>query len=546
MEINKIIKIFGWLTVIILSLHSCNTMEPIPTDNYTDATFWRSASNADQVVNMAYSQMYSADKMWSDEALSDNIFEGRRNTDQRIIRNGIANPELALFENEWKSAYEGLKTCHIFLANIERVPDVDLQWLARRTAEVRFIRAFIYFRLVNFYGDIPFFTTDISLEESYNKERTAKADVLQFIRQELTEITPHLMKKEELSNEDKGRITKGAAIALQARTYLYESDWHQTINYCDSLINYHEVYGEYSLFSDYSGLFQASNEYNEEVILDYAYVPSLKTWSKYYDAAPLSAGARVNDYAPVQSLVDNYLTLDGKSVSEDPDYNEDNPYEDRDPRLQATIVVDGGEWVDFDGSKRTIYTKPGRGNSETEKMDEFKGTSANSSPTGYYMKKYYDPTATQVFESGLNIIMFRYADILLMYAEAKNEVGELDSQIWETTIKALRERAGFTTQEALAYPSNLSEEEIRQIIRQERRSELALEGLRYFDIIRWKEGKDYLEGTVYGAKFANNNTEYIKLDERRFDENRDYLWSLPRQQIDLNKNLLPNNPGYAN
>lgn len=92
----------------------------------------------------------------------------------------------------------------------------------------------------------------------------------------------------------------------------------------------------------------------------------------------------------------------------------------------------------------------------------------------------------------------------------------------------------------------MSEEEIRQVIRQERRSELALEGLRYFDIIRWKAGKDYLEGTVYGAKFANNNTEYIKLDERRFDENRDYLWSIPRQQIDLNKNLLPNNPGYAN
>lgn len=542
---KKIIKI-GKLIIVVCSLFACNSLDPIPTDNYTDETFWKSIENAEQVVNMAYSQMYSADKMWSDEALSDNIFEGRRNTDQRIIRNGFANPELQLFENEWRSAYEGLKTCHVFLNNIERVPNIDPQWLARRTSEIRFIRAVIYFRLINFYGDIPFFTNDISLEESYKTQRTAKSDVLKFIRQELTEITPHLLKKETLSNQDRGRITKGAAVALQARTYLYESDWYQTINYCDSLINYKGVYGEYNLFPDYSGLFHPYNEYNEEVILDYAYIPSLKTWSKYYDAAPLSAGARVNDYAPVQSLVDNYITLGGMSVFEDPNYNEDNPYEYRDPRLYATLVVNRGEWIDFGGNKRIIFTKPGDGRLEIEKMDEFKGTSSNASPTGYYIKKYYDPTATQVFESGLNIILFRYADILLMYAEAKNEVGEFDSQVWEKTIKVLRERAGFTAQKALAYPSDLSVEKIRQLIRQERRSELALEGLRYFDIIRWKKGKDYLNGTVYGAKFANNNTEYIKLDERRFDENRDYLWSLPRQQIDLNKNLLPNNPGYAN
>nr|WP_262919360.1 RagB/SusD family nutrient uptake outer membrane protein [Niabella hibiscisoli] len=87
---------------------------------------------------------------------------------------------------------------------------------------------------------------------------------------------------------------------------------------------------------------------------------------------------------------------------------------------------------------------------------------------------------------------------------------------------------------------------MRSTIWNERRSELALEGLRYFDIVRWKAGSQYLNGVVNGAKFANNNTAYIVLDTRKFDEGRDYLWSVPRAEIDQNKNLLPNNTGYGN
>ena len=142
--------------------------------------------------------------------------------------------------------------------------------------------------------------------------------------------------------------------------------------------------------------------------------------------------------------------------------------------------------------------------------------------------------------------MIRYADVLLMHAEAKHELGQFDATVWDQTIRKIRERAGFTTSSALNYPTGLSSDQITQLIRNERRIELALEGLRYYDIIRWKEGKTYLDGTIYGAKFADGNSAYIRLDTRRFDENRDYLWSLPQSQMDLNKNLLPNNPGHAN
>ncbi|MBE8713773.1 RagB/SusD family nutrient uptake outer membrane protein [Sphingobacterium hungaricum] len=528
------------------SILSCNTLDPIPTDRFTDETFWQSFENSELIVNMAYNQMYSADKMWNDEALSDNIYEGRSNTDQRAIRNGIADPSLGRFADEWKQAYEGLKTCHVYLANVDRVPEMDPAVKESRIAEIRFIRAFIYFRLVNFYGDVPFFTKDITLEESYTVSRTPKATILDFIHTELNEISTLLPSRNGRPATENGRITKGAAEAFQARAYLYESNWNKVVEHTENLINEQGTYGAYNLFGTYAGLFAAANEYNQEVILDYGYVPSLKMWGKLYDAAPLSAGARLNAYAPLQSLVDNYITLNGLAIANDASYNDNNPYVNRDPRLAATVVFHGGQWQNFGGNTSTIYIRPGTGSNQTERMDLYVGPSANSTSTGYYVKKYYDVTATQEYQTGLNIIMFRYADILLMYAEAKNELAKLSNEDWDLTVRALRQRAGFTNANALNYPSTASQDQLRTLIRNERRSELALEGLRYYDIIRWKAGSTYLNSEVNGAKFANGNTAYIRLDTRRFDENRDYLWSVPRSQMDINKNLLPNNPGYAN
>lgn len=522
-------------------LHSCNDMEPIPTNEYTDATFWQSVDNAEQIVNMAYNQMYSADKMWNDEALSDNVFEGRSNTAQRTIRNGTADPSLGLFSSEWKWAYEGIKTCHIFLQFVDLVPEMDENLREQRKAEIRFIRASLFFRLVNFYGDIPFFTKDITLEEAKTISRTPKAEVLSFIHSELDEIMNILPDKSKLAVGDNGRITKAAASALQARAYLYEGNWDKVITYCENIIKNQSEFGSYELFEDYSGLFMIKNEYNKEVILDYSYVPFLKTWGKFYDMAPLSAGARLNALAPLQGLVDSYIMLDGTTYN--PDVNL-NPYKDRDPRLSATVVHHGGTWTHFDEEEKTIYIQPKSTPAGDSNADEYISASSNSTSTGYYCKKYYDVEATPTFDSGLNIIMFRYADILLMYAEAKFEKGEFTKAIWDQTIKPIRARAGFTAQKALEYPT-LSSDAMRQLIRNERRSELALEGLRYYDIVRWKAGKEYLDGYVYGARFANNNTSHIRLDRRQFND-RDYLWAVPQSQIDLNANLKPNNPGYAN
>jgi hypothetical protein len=145
----------------------------------------------------------------------------------------------------------------------------------------------------------------------------------------------------------------------------------------------------------------------------------------------------------------------------------------------------------------------------------------------------------------LNLILIRYADVLLMYAEAKNELGQMDQNIWNKTISALRKRAGFTDPEALVYNAGWSKSDLQDIIRRERRSELAVEGLRIHDLRRWKTAETALNGFPHGAQFGDAATDngYIRLDKRTFNKDRDYLWAVPQLEKDINP-ALGQNPNY--
>lgn len=536
----KIHHYLGMATIVLLSV-ACNDMENVPTNKFTDNSFWTTPEKAQYVVNMAYAQMYNSDRFWTDESLSDNLFDGRGNTDQRQIRKGMATPSTSVFSNQWSDLYAGIKTCHLFLEKVDIVPGMDENVKTRMKAEIRFIRAFLYFRLTNLYGAVPFFTEDISLEQANTVGRTAHETVVNFIHDELDDIIDQLPNSDSLSESERGKITRGAAVAFQARAYLMDSDWENVIKYCSMLMDQPQKYGTYKLYPSYRGLFSEENEYNEEVILDRSYVPTVMSWSEMVDMAPLSVGGRVSQRAPQQSLVDTYLMLNGKRIDDtDSGFNPDYPYDNRDPRLTATVIYDNYRWsdnVDDGSTDRIIKIRPGSGT-----VDEYIGPGQNTTSTGYYVRKYYAPQATGDLASGLNLIMFRYADILLMYAEANLERNGLTEEVWNRTIRPIRERAGFTASQALNFP-NKSQDEMRRLVRDERRCELALEGLRWFDIKRWKAGTEYLDGYAYGANFSGTP---IQLDNRRFDENRDYLWAVPQSQINLNPNLLPNNPGYAN
>ena len=522
------------VSLMLVLLTSCNNLDQVPTGEFTDATYWYSTDKASYVLNMAYSQMMGDSYFFANEALSDNLFV-TRTSDEKLISSGIANATTGRFATEWKDCFGGIRTCNTFLENVDRVPAMDGALKARMKAEARFIRASLFFRLTTWFGDVPLFSTNITVPESHTIARTSHAEVLKFVRTELDSAALSL--PASYTGADIGRITSGAAISLKARTYLYENDWANVATACQQVMSSNI----YTLFPDYAGLFSIANVHNSEVILDLEYVPSLRTWSEYFDFAPPSAGRRINQQSPTQELVDNYLMMNGDSIrATGSGYVESNPYVNRDPRLAATVLTDSGTWAMPGGTNLIIRIKPG-----TKTIDEYISGSGNNSLTGYYMKKYSDPTYTGSFNSGLNLILIRYADILLMYAEAQNELGKMDQATWDLTIKAIRTRAGFTDVNALNFNAAWTQSDLRKIIRNERRSEMALEGTRIFDIRRWKTAQSVLNGYPHGAQYGSPSVDngYIRLDKRTFNPNRDYLFAVPQAQKDLDP-ALGQNPGY--
>lgn len=522
----------------MLFMSSCVDLNVAPTDKYTDDTYWTSEANASAILNMAYRQMNSSDWVFRDERLSDNLYNGYGGDAVKNISNGQATSSTVLFNEVWNSVYSGIKTTHTLLANIDRVM-MDEDRKNRMKAEARFIRALLFFQATNWYGNIPFFTKDIDEATARAISPTPQSEVLSWIHQELEEIAEILPNKEEYTQENRGRITAGAAMAMNARIALNFNEWEKVVQYTDKLIHTGE-YGKYTLFPDYQKLFFKENEYNSEIILDIQYVPEKRTWNNMSVYVPFSLPLVQYILAcPTQSLVDTYLMKDGSKWDESK-----GAYDNRDPRFDMTIIHHGSSITDKEGNALTVNVDPNDPKNNTrDKIGR-----ENGGQTGYFYRKYYDTsqeawTVGTSWNCNTNLITLRFADVLLMYAEAKYELGEMNPEVWNKTIKLLRQRAGFdSTPAAIDYPIT---GDLRQIIRNERRVELALEGTRIYDIRRWKIAETVLNEPVRGAKFKLNqgNLEYFSYNDKSFDKERDYLWAIPRQQLVINPNL-GQNPGY--
>lgn len=538
---NKFLLLF----FLIVGSTGCTKLDLAPTDRYTELNFWESAENLNNALNNVYNRIYNSSYFFYNEALSDNAYtrQSSGSGSPNIIVSGSFTPTLDRFQNEWKFYYTGIKAANIFLENVDKNEDMSSEKIEQLKAEVRFVRAFHHFKLMNWWGDIPMLQSDITPDEAKTIARTPRSEVVKFVSDELNSIKDILPKKEEYGTEEKGRITKGAALAFRARVLLYEGNrMEEVVRICEELMENQSENGEYNLAGSYGEIFSPDNEYGEESIFELGYVPSYRTWNHHIDFVPLSGGARSNNLAPTQELVDSYVMLNGRKM-DDPQsgYDKSNPFLNRDPRLDLTIVRQGSQWENRDGSEHTIYIEPGSDPDPSAK-DEYK-SSGQGTASGYYLRKYYDPTSPANFESGLNIILMRYAEVLLMYAEAKEALGEFDGKIWNKTIRPLRERAGFKDSEALEFPSGASN--IKEIIRNERRSEFAFEDLRIDDIRRWETAEEVLNGWAHGARYGDRSVDdgYLRVQMRSFEVPKHYLWPIPESEISKNNNLTQN-PGY--
>lgn len=541
-----------FVILIVVATLGCKKLDLKPTDRFTEDNFWQVSGNVSNALNTVYNRIFNSQRFFYNEALSDNAHAQlgvNVGTPDQIAGggDGLFSPDLARVLSDWTYYYQGIFAANLFLENVDKSTVLPDALKDRMKAEARFIRAFHYFRLMNWYGDVPLLSNIVTVDDSRNAKRTSKAEVLKFVLDELDAAAAVLPKKEDYAAADKGRVTKAAAKALKARVLLYQGNrMAEVATICEDLINNQSVNGAYNtLQASYASIFSSTNEYNAEVIFDLPYTVTVRTYDEPSRMIPISAGAQnsENYNAPTQELVNSYVMLNGKMINETGSgYDESNPYVNRDPRLTATIVYDQYVWPNANGtSTQVIYIKPGSDPNASRLNEQGAGL---HTPTGYYWRKYYDPTVVSN-QSTTNLILLRWSDVLLMYAEAKNSLGQMDATVWDKTIKLIRTRAGFTDPLALDYPGS-SSMTMTDLIRNERRVEFALESMRIDDIRRWKIAEVVMNGWVHGAKWgpADIDNGYLRVTERVFKPAKHYLWPVPSSEIQKDANLLPQNPGW--
>src|SRR5258708_7280296 len=454
---NKFILLYSF-AVFFFSSCKKGFLDRKPLDQYSESSLWTSANDAQAALNGCYSGWESGTSLFYSDCGSDNAFDPYPWEGYTMYGNmGLLTPTNT-GNHKWN--FQTIQKCNWFLASIDKTP-MDDALKNRMKAEARFLRAYKYFVMSQLYGDVPLITVNISPAQANTLKRTPKDSVVQFVLAELDSAQANL--PDSYSGTDVGRVTKGAAWALKARVALFNQQ------YADGVTSSSKVMGKYALFNSYADLFRIQNEHNSEIIVDVKYVAN--------DVPETDLGVMVTQSSggwwsvdPTQALVDAYEMNNGKTIT-DPSsgYSPDDPYKNRDPRLQATVIVPGslyeGKYFDpLNPSSIDYYAAYGY--------------------TGYCDRKYMAHLSDypNMWNAGLNIPVIRYAEVLLTYAEAKIELNQIDNNVYDA-INQVRLRAGMPIVDQALYNTQGT---MRTLIQRERRVELAMEGLRWYDIQRWR------------------------------------------------------------
>jgi hypothetical protein len=486
-------------TLVLLVTGCDDFLTTPPADQYTQANFWKNEEEVEAALTGVYEVLrgYSSDLILHGDVLTPNAVKFDDPGGWRSIARGEALTTNVLFESAWTSDYRGIGRANTVLANVDKA-NLAEEVVNKIKGEAKFLRAFFYADLLNKFGGVPLITDQPNPSQG-DQGRAEENDILNQILNDLSDAASLLPE-----DNNPGRVTKGAALAFKARVLLYHKKWKEAAETAKKVMDL----GKYSLFPDYGGLFKVQNEHNQEVIWDIEFKLPRFT-NNFVDQATVHA-----DPAPLKGLIDAYLMKDGKPSSQSSLFEPSNPYKNRDPRLYQTVRLLGSM---FNG----------------------KVTNPNDVPETFIGAKKWTPysDSTHMAEvtaglSEINPIVIRYAGVLLIYAEAENEaVGPVQS-VYDA-LNEIRERPSVNMPKV---EPGLSQEEMRKVIRHERRIELAMEGYYYTDIRRWGIAKEVMDGPVYdfnGDVYENRSYEAPKYD----------LWAIPSNQIDLNPNLKQN-PGW--
>ena len=503
-----------YLSLISGLLFTACSLDRVPYDALSTATFPKTEADVEMLAVGCYDDYANQDYTIYNDVFSDNGYCAI-NTNWAVFANGTATH--AVPGINWYN-YTLITRCNNFLHQVttKEIHFNDPKRLEVLKNEVRFLRAWRYYMMVTAYGDIPLVTEVVPSLEDAKLPATPETDVVEFILDELNDITKDGAL--DVSPKQKGRITRGAALALKVRLCLFYKKYDEVIDAANEI----NSLGVYNLYQEgevpYSELFKEANEDNCEIIL------AVKKVMNDYKNQTIIEFCNVIDggwsaFVPIQSLIDAYEMKDGLTIEEAQakgEYNPEHPYKDRDPRFYATIVYPGATYMG------QIVTN-----------DKFINT-------GYTFKKYsrYDTAAAAIDDKNdINIILMRYADILMIYAEARNERLDKPDQPIYDAINEVRNRPSVKMPLFDKTKDNFTKEQMRERIRHERRIEFAGEGWYYNDIRRWKIAKKLMNGSTV-QKYDGS------IIERRIFNDKNYLFPLPQQEVNDNPNLLPNNPGW--
>ena len=548
-------KIIYFSLLASLGFTACNDefLERPPLNSVSENTFWKSENDVYLAVNAIYATLPGEGVMYDDGATDIVHAQYPWESSSTSISSGIVNTSL---NAGW--SYEDKRKANYFLENVDKA-NLDATLKDRYKAEVRFMRAYSYFRMINKFGDVPLVTKVLGFSDSeLNIPKTPKAEIVQFILKELEESANLLpVSYAGGKSNEKGRVTKGAALALKARVHLYEKQYDlaaqaakevMSLGYSlfkvsnEAEVDSKDNYSDFVTFDDandeknfrlglrsYEGLFHQANEGNSEVILDRQFITQTQT--QYLNTYLLEGGVGGwSSMTPTQNLVDAYQSYKtGEAVSvitkeQRADYYTNDKakfveeFKNRDPRFYASILFDTAPWnaLTVDGGYKFKWVDG----------------SSNMSKTGYNFRKLVDPVANREnIDNHSNIILLRYAEVLLTFAEAQNEVSGPNSEVF-AALDAIRQRSGMPKLDQSKYSTK---EALRNAIRQERLVELALEGQRYMDIRRWEIAPTVMKN-IYNLKNS--------LAQERIWDNKLYLMPIPQTQIDLSYGTLIQNSGY--
>ncbi|MCE5345763.1 MAG: RagB/SusD family nutrient uptake outer membrane protein [Bacteroidales bacterium] len=500
-----------YLTPILLALFSgCDKdfLEKSPHDKITEETFWKTKNDATAGLAACYYTLYNNSLFSARNAewdgLTDNSWDRDGTYGYRSMAKGPVNPYMTdKITGMYATFFKAIARYNDFLKNVEPIV-MDEKLKNGMKAEVKFLRAMNYFYLEQLYGGVPIITEPYTVGDEL-KMRSTQEEVIALVISDLDYAIANL--DDVLYT---GHAVKGSAMLMKTRVLLSQEKWAEAASLSKSIMQS----GKFSLFSDFKKLFyESGQENNPEIMFSTKYLsPNVehKNGLVYGWWTPIN---------PYQSFVDKFECIDGLDITLSPLYNPADPYKNRDPRLFYTIITPGSSWGEIGYMTFDLN------------IAAIKGLTT----TNYIVRKVWeeDKNDSQKGSHCANdIVLMRYAEVLLSFAEAENEANGPTVEVYNA-LNLVRGRPGVNMP---PLPTGLSKDQMRDKIRNERRIELAFEaGLRYFDLKRWKIAEAVLNNFP-----AVSGMKYVFLSNY-------YLWPILQSEIDYYKGKgkdFEQNPGY--